>query len=147
MELGSEGLVARFVIWRNGFRNCCRAGWSLAGQVLENFVIGEIGRQRTWAELSVQMFHYRDREQREVDLVLEANDGRVVGIDVKSSTTARAEDFRHLEHLRRLAGKKLPPRLRAVHRPERAPVRRPPLGDPDQQPVDPPARHGLREQL
>jgi uncharacterized protein len=105
MELGSEGLVARFVIWRNGFRNCCRAGWSLAGQVLENFVIGEIGRQRTWAELSVQMFHYRDREQREVDLVLEANDGRVVGIDVKSSTTARAEDFRHLEHLRRLAGK------------------------------------------
>ncbi len=78
---------------------------SLAGQIIENFVIGEIGRQRTWADLSVQMFHYRDREQREVDLVLEANDGRVVGIEVKSSTTARAEDFRHLEHLRRLAGK------------------------------------------
>jgi uncharacterized protein len=78
---------------------------SLAGQIIENFVTGEIGRQRTWADLSVQMFHYRDREQREVDIVLEANDGRVVGLEVKSSTTARAEDFRHLEHLRRLAGK------------------------------------------
>jgi uncharacterized protein len=78
---------------------------SLAGQIIENFVMGEIGRQRTWADLSVQMFHYRDREQREVDIVLEANDGRVVGIEVKSSTTARAEDFRHLEHVSRLAGR------------------------------------------
>jgi uncharacterized protein len=78
---------------------------SLAGQVIENFVMGELGRQRTWATLSVQMFHYRDRDQREIDIVLESNDGRVVGIEVKSSTTARTEHFRHLEHLRRLAGR------------------------------------------
>ena len=36
--------------------------------------------------------------------MLESNDGRVIGIEVKSSTTARAEQFRHLEHLHRLAG-------------------------------------------
>jgi uncharacterized protein len=77
----------------------------LAGQIVENFVLGELGRQRTWSELSVQMFHYRDRDQREVDIVRESNDGRVVGIEVKSSTTASAEHFRHPEHLRRLAGR------------------------------------------
>lgn len=42
------------------------------GPLLENFVIGEVARQLTWAEEPVQLFHYRDRDQVEVDIVLEA---------------------------------------------------------------------------
>ena len=41
------------------------------GPLLENFAIGEVARQLTWAEEPVQLFHYRDRDQVEVDTVLE----------------------------------------------------------------------------
>jgi predicted AAA+ superfamily ATPase len=67
--------------------------------LLENFAIGEVARQLTWAEEPVQLFHYRDRDQVEVDMVLEHADGTVVGIEVKSAETVRGEDFRGLRHL------------------------------------------------
>lgn len=41
------------------------------GPLLENFVTGEMARQLTWADEPVQLFHYRDRDQVEVDIVLE----------------------------------------------------------------------------
>ncbi len=78
---------------------------ALAGQVLENFVLSEVARQLTWCEQPTTLLHYRTRDGEEVDGVLEANDGRIVGIKVKSSSTVHAEDFRHLAHLERLAGK------------------------------------------
>jgi uncharacterized protein len=76
------------------------------GPLLENFVIGEVARQLTWAEEPVQLFHYRDRDKVEVDIVLEHADGTVIGIEVKSAETVRADDFRGLRHLsRRLGGR------------------------------------------
>jgi predicted AAA+ superfamily ATPase len=73
---------------------------STAGNLLENFVLGEIGRQLTWCEPVVQLFHYRDRDQHEVDAVLEDLSGRVVGIEVKAALTVRPDDFRGLRVLR-----------------------------------------------
>ncbi len=70
------------------------------GNLLENFVLGELGRQLTWCEPVVQLFHYRDRDQREVDAVLEDLAGRVVGIEVKAATSVRSDDFRGLRVLR-----------------------------------------------
>jgi predicted AAA+ superfamily ATPase len=55
-----------------------------AGQLLENFVIGEIARQLTWCHEPVQLFHYRDRDKMEVDVVLEHATGDVVGVEVKA---------------------------------------------------------------
>jgi uncharacterized protein len=69
------------------------------GPLLENFAIGEVARQLTWAEEPVQLFHYRDRDQVEVDMVLEHAAGSVVGLEVKAGETVRAEDFRGLRHL------------------------------------------------
>jgi hypothetical protein len=74
------------------------------GPILEGFVVGELTRQLTWSEDRADVFHYRDREGREVDIVLESHDGRVVGIEVKASTTVRAEDFRGLGFLREKLG-------------------------------------------
>jgi len=70
------------------------------GPILEGFVLGELTRQLSWSEERADIFHFRDRDGREVDLVLEAYDGRVVGIEVKSATTVRKEDFRGLTLLR-----------------------------------------------
>lgn len=71
-----------------------------AGPLFESFVVGELARQLTWCEEPVTMFHFRDRGGAEVDVVLEAADGRVVAIEIKSTATPRPEDFRWLEFLR-----------------------------------------------
>jgi predicted AAA+ superfamily ATPase len=69
------------------------------GPLLENFAIGEVARQLTWAEEPVQLFRYRDRDKVEVDMVLEHASGTVIGVEVKAAETVRAEDFRGLHHL------------------------------------------------
>jgi hypothetical protein len=46
-----------------------------------------------------QILHQRTRDGHEVDCALEARDGRVVGIEVKSAATVVEPDFRGLCHL------------------------------------------------
>lgn len=74
------------------------------GQLLETFVISEIGKQLTWTSPRVSMQHFRDRNGVEVDIVLEHPDGRIVGIEVKAASTPRAEDFRGLRYLAQRLG-------------------------------------------
>jgi uncharacterized protein len=74
------------------------------GGLIENLVLGELARQLTWSDVSARLFHYRDRDQVEVDAVLEDNAGNVVGIEVKAAETARAQDFAGLRHLQRKLG-------------------------------------------
>jgi predicted AAA+ superfamily ATPase len=69
------------------------------GPLVENFAIGEVARQLTWTEEPVQLFHYRDRDKVEVDMVLEHASGTVIGLEVKAAESVRAEDFRGLRHL------------------------------------------------
>ncbi len=56
------------------------------GQLVETYVTGELLRQAAWGE-RCDVFDYRDRDEREVDLIL-TNGARVVGIEVKASATA-----------------------------------------------------------
>ncbi|MFC8527140.1 ATP-binding protein [Nocardia sp. NPDC057227] len=69
------------------------------GPLLEGFVLAELARQLTWAEEDVELFHYRTRDQVEVDAVLENRRGEVVGIEVKAASTVGSDDFRGLRHL------------------------------------------------
>ena len=76
------------------------------GGLMENFVLSEIARQLTWSRIPARLYHYRDRDQYEVDGVIEDNSGQVVGIKVKATETVRVDDFRGLKLLqRRLDGK------------------------------------------
>ena len=76
------------------------------GPLLENFAIGEVARQLSWADEPVQLFHYRDRDQAEVNMVLEHAAGTVIGIEVKAAETVRAVDFRGLRHLAKRLGER-----------------------------------------
>ncbi|WP_207756141.1 ATP-binding protein [Nonomuraea cypriaca] len=69
------------------------------GPLLENFATGEVARQLTWANEPVQLFHYRDRDKVEVDIVLEHASGEVIGVEIKAAETVRSDDFRGLRHL------------------------------------------------
>lgn len=73
---------------------------ALAGPLLETFVAGELARQLSWNETPVRLFHWRDRDGREVDLIAESSDGRVAAIEVKAARDVDEHDFRHLVTLR-----------------------------------------------
>jgi predicted AAA+ superfamily ATPase len=76
----------------------------LAGPLLENFVAVELRKQLGWSSVRAELFHFRTHGGREVDLVLEADDGRIVGIEVKAAATIDRRDFAGLETLREVAG-------------------------------------------
>ncbi len=66
------------------------------GGLLENFVVMECFKHMTWAEEIVNLYHFRDKRKNEVDIVLEQSDGRLIGIEVKASSTVRQNDFKGL---------------------------------------------------
>ena len=70
--------------------------------LLESFVAAELLRQRTWSTRDFSIFHYRNRNKNneEVDLVLELNDGSIIAVEVKSSTSFSASHFKGLVSLR-----------------------------------------------
>lgn len=69
------------------------------GPLLEGFAAMEIARQLTWSRTRAELYHYRTKDQVEVDIVLEDRQGRVVAIDVKAAATVRGDDFRGIRHL------------------------------------------------
>lgn len=70
-----------------------------AGSMMENFVVMELARQLTWAEERGRLFHYRTKDKKEVDAVIETPDGRVIGVEVKAGATVRTEDLAGLRNL------------------------------------------------
>lgn len=79
-------------------------GAPVTGALLECFVVGELRRQQTWANERTSLHHYRDSRGVEVDAVLETPDGRVVGVEVKATSTVRASDAAGLNILRERVG-------------------------------------------
>jgi len=73
---------------------------TLMGQLVESFVTVELTKQLGWSRTRAELLHFRTHAGREVDMVLEARDGRIVGVEVKAAATVRAGDFRGLERLR-----------------------------------------------
>lgn len=75
-----------------------------AGAIIETFVISELRRQLGWSELTPRLFHYRDRDGAEVDLILETPDGLIAAIEIKSAATLRGKDTRWIARLRDRVG-------------------------------------------
>jgi len=76
----------------------------LFGNLLESYVLCELRRLASWYEEPLYFSHYRDKDQIEVDIVIETASGEVIGIEVKASATLRKQDFQGLERLRKTAG-------------------------------------------
>jgi uncharacterized protein len=77
------------------------------GPLIETFVLGELARQLALTDQPVRLYHYRDRDQYEVDAVLESASGEVVACEVKAAETVRSEDFRGIQRLARRIGDQL----------------------------------------
>lgn len=77
---------------------------SAFGPVLENLIVAELRKEATWSQSQPRMYHYRTHAGIEVDLVLEGGGGHIVGVEIKSSATITADDFKGLKHLAEVAG-------------------------------------------
>ena len=76
------------------------------GALLESFVFSEVLKLMTASDLRLTPHHYRDRDTREVDIVLERDDGMVAAIEVKASATVKAGDFSGLRALADACGER-----------------------------------------
>ena len=76
----------------------------LLGAMLETFVLQELRRQASWRPTPIEFFHFRDRDDFEVDLVLEQGHAAIAGVEVKAAATVVDADFRGLRKLRDAAG-------------------------------------------
>ena len=74
------------------------------GALLETLVYMECAKHAEWADEEVGLYHFRDKRKREVDIVLERYDGRIVGVEVKASATVQRQDFNGLAALAEFAG-------------------------------------------
>jgi hypothetical protein len=75
-----------------------------AGPILETYVVNELMKLRAVSGVDVDLSHFRDRDRREIDCILEAPDGRVVGVEVKAASTLNGHDFKHLALARERLG-------------------------------------------
>tara|TARA_Y100000766_G_scaffold254908_1_gene240632 strand:- start:246 stop:1466 length:1221 start_codon:yes stop_codon:yes gene_type:complete len=74
------------------------------GALLESFVFSEVLKLTTASDLRLTPYHFRDRDMREVDIVLERDDGMIAGIEVKASATVKSGDFAGLRALAEACG-------------------------------------------
>jgi hypothetical protein len=74
------------------------------GKLLETFVFAELLKLSSWRKRGCAIYHYRDKDQDEVDFVLEDSSGAVVGIEVKASATVTGADFKGLRKLAAACG-------------------------------------------
>lgn len=101
LHLVDSGLAAHLQgLTEEGLRPTDPAGAARFGPLLETFVVTEVVKQLGWSETDAEPFHYRTTDGVEVDLVLEARDGRVAAIEVKAGGTLTPGAVRGLTHLR-----------------------------------------------
>ncbi|MEY3182406.1 MAG: hypothetical protein RLZ35_391 [Pseudomonadota bacterium] len=68
----------------------------MSGKLLETFVFTQLAALIEAQEDSYSLYHYRDREKREIDFLLENEEGDILGIEVKAGSAVTHEQFKHL---------------------------------------------------
>ncbi len=73
------------------------------GTLLESFVVQQLTAQAAWTDPRIKLFHYRDRDQVEVDCVI-TRGSKVWGIEVKLARSVGRADAKGLKRLAEVAG-------------------------------------------
>lgn len=76
----------------------------ILGRAAENFIVLELLKQSTWHPKRIDLFQFHTEAHQEVDIVLEHESGKVIGVEVKSSETIGIEDFKHFRVMKEAVG-------------------------------------------
>ncbi|MGA3370163.1 MAG: ATP-binding protein [Terracidiphilus sp.] len=80
---------------------------STLGAPLETFVFAEVMKQISWSDESYSLSHYRDKDQDEVDILVEDQRGALVAIEAKASATVYPGDFKGIRKVAKTCGENL----------------------------------------
>jgi len=76
---------------------------NLFGQLLESYVFAELRKQASWSEGEYGIYYYRDKDQYEVDFVVENASGDIIGVEVKTAASVSMNDLAGLKRLASIA--------------------------------------------
>lgn len=68
-----------------------------SGKLIETFAFNELMAQIDAADGRYELFHYRDREKREIDFLVEREDGALLGIEIKAGSAISKNNFKHMK--------------------------------------------------
>lgn len=74
------------------------------GHLLESFVVQQLIAQMAWTDPDLKFWHYRDKDQVEVDVVI-TRGRKTWGVEVKAATTLNPKDGKGLTRLADYCGK------------------------------------------
>ena len=98
-----SGLMASMLNWK---MDQVRLDPDRCGKLIETFAFNEIMAQVDAGDGRYELFHYRDREKREIDFLIEREDNALLGIEVKAGSAVAREDFRHMRWFQKNLEKK-----------------------------------------
>lgn len=111
LHLADSGLAAYLL--GVGPEILARPTAAMAGPLLETFTVNEFARQMSGSGSRIRMFHYRDYQKREIDLIMERRDGALVAIEIKATRSPSTGQLRHVRWLRDKLDKSAPGTFRA----------------------------------
>lgn len=94
------GLMSAILNWRF---DKVRLDGDQNGKLIETFVFTQLLAHIEALEFQSErysIYHYRDREKREVDFIIENEDGDILGIEVKAGSSVASDSFKHLKWFR-----------------------------------------------
>lgn len=101
-----SGMTIKKLVTSGGVKGVLPIDGTFLGALFESLVTLTV---RVFAQnYNAQVFHLRTREGRqEVDLIIESEDGQILGIEVKLSPTVKDDDVKHLLWLKNNAKAKI----------------------------------------
>jgi len=88
-----SGLMASILKWK---MDRVRFDSDRSGKLVETFAFNEIMAQVEAGDGRYELFHYRDREKREIDFLIERDDSHLLGIEIKAGSAVNRNDFKHI---------------------------------------------------
>jgi predicted AAA+ superfamily ATPase len=103
--MADSGLMASLLRWQ---MDKVRFDPDRSGKLIETFAFNEIAAQVEAGNGRYELFHYRDREKREIDFLVERDDGVLLGIEIKAGSAVNNSDFKHMKWFQNNLAKEQP---------------------------------------
>lgn len=91
--MSDSGLMASILRWRI---DKVQLDGDLNGKLTETFVFNQLAAIIDAQQEHYALYHYRDREQREIDFLIENEDGDILGVEVKAGSAVSKDMFKHM---------------------------------------------------
>jgi hypothetical protein len=100
-----SGLMAGFLGWKP---DQVKYDSDRLGKLIETFAFNELATIIDVQDGEYELYHYRDREKREIDFIIEREDGALLAIEIKASSVVYKKNFQHIEWFQQNVAKDRP---------------------------------------